>query len=66
MNGTDYQSAVDEEQDTAASQPDLVHQSVSDQKLYVSASAMKHTSPHAFTIDTQWISGMHLILFTGT
>jgi len=35
VNGTDYQSAVDAEQDTAASQPDVVHhdQSVSDKKL---------------------------------
>ena len=27
VNGTDYQSAVDAEQDTATSQPDVVHQS---------------------------------------
>ena len=43
VNGTDYQSAVDAEQDTATSPPDVVHQSVSDQKLYVSTSVLNLT-----------------------
>ena len=44
VKDTDYQSAVDAEQDTAASQPDVVHRQ--DQKLYVSTSVLKHIHHH--------------------